>query len=158
MWRTGMLALLLAAVAAGAGYHYGSEHTAAAKDRDFQTHLKADRAAELEAERQARAKETALENAIAAVDAAYQQGKQEAQRENERLVADLRSGAVRLRDRWQQCEAGLPDAAPGTGGTDAGADDRAASAARIIRAARDADERIKALQEILRAERSGEAS
>src|SRR5690606_33298247 len=106
MWRTGLISLLLAAAAAGAGYHYGSEHTAAAKDRDFQTHLEADRRAELEAERRARAKETELENAIAAVDAAYQQGKQEAQRENEKLVADLRSGAVRLRDRWQQCEAG----------------------------------------------------
>lgn len=153
MWRTGLLSLLLAAAAAGAGYHYGSEHTAAAKDRDFQSHLKADRAAELEATQQARARETALSTAIAAVDAAYQQGKQEAQRENDKLVADLRTGAVRLRDRWQQCEAGLSDVTAGAGGTDAGADDRAASAARIVRAAREADARIKALQVILRAER-----
>jgi hypothetical protein len=93
-------------------------------------------------------------NAFAAIDAKHIEDGKNAKHDQDLLVAGIRDGTVRLRDEWATCRATV-DALAGTGATrpDAGADDRAASAGRIVRAARDADDTIRRLQDILRAER-----
>ena len=93
-------------------------------------------------------------NAFAAIDAKHIEDGKNAKHDQDLLVAGLLNGTVRLRDQWATCRATV-DALAGTGAArpDAGADDRAASAGRIVRAARDADDTIRRLQEILRAER-----
>lgn len=74
----------------------------------------------------------------------------------DRLASDLRVGDQRFRKLWAQCQAvpasGEVPASPGA--VDAGADDRAASAAAIVRAAAQCDAQVMALQDILRQERA----
>ncbi len=85
----------------------------------------------------------------------YEQDKRNAQAVADRVVADLRSGATRLQDRWQACAAasGLPNSGPTPGQSDAGADDRGASASRIVRAAAACDAQVRGLQEVVRSDR-----
>lgn len=102
-------------------------------------------------ETQARAKEQAQAATIAQIDAQHAQEMKDAQAAADRTIADLRAGTLKLRKRWT-CPR-VPEVAASPGKSDAAADDRAASAARIVRAADEADATIRALQEILRAER-----
>ena len=89
-----------------------------------------------------------------AVAQQYEKDKADAKATSDRVVADLRSGAIRLRDRWStQVLAGKAAVAASAGKPDAAADDRAASAGRIVRAAADADAQIRALQATLTKER-----
>jgi hypothetical protein len=85
----------------------------------------------------------------------YEQDKRNAKADQDRLAADLRAGNVRLRSLWQGCEATSRVSATGgsSGDPDAAAADRGESAARIVRAARDADDQIKRLQEVIRKDR-----
>lgn len=83
----------------------------------------------------------------------YEQDKTDAQGRADKLAADLRAERVRLRATWRCPAAGVPGASARAGQPDAAADDRAASAGRIVRAARDADDQIRGLQAVLRAER-----
>lgn len=93
-------------------------------------------------------------NAFAAIDAKHIEDGKNAKHDQDLLVAGLLNGTVRLRDEWATCRSTV-DALAGSGSArpDAGANDRAASAGRIVRAARDADDTIRRLQDILRAER-----
>ncbi|NID14368.1 lysis system i-spanin subunit Rz [Luteibacter yeojuensis] len=127
------------------------------------------------AERIATLKATYAEQAKTAADAAlererkqaadfaataqqYEKDKADAKATSDRVVADLRSGALRLRDRWAtQVLAGQAAVAAGSGQPDAGADDRAASAGRIVRAAAQCDAQVRGLQDILKAERADES-
>ena len=88
--------------------------------------------------------------AIAAIADKYEQDKRESDEAQKRLVADLRAGAVKLQNRWRGC---VSDVAATAAERDAAAADRDASAARVVRAARDADDQIRALQEIVKADR-----
>ncbi len=90
------------------------------------------------------------------IAAQYEQDKINAEADAKRIVADLRTGNMRLRGLWEGCEARLPQADGTTGQPDAEADDRAESAGRIVRAADDADAQIRALQDFIRSERSVE--
>ena len=85
----------------------------------------------------------------------YEQDKRNAQADQDRLAADLRAGNVRLRSLWQGCEATsrLPATGGAPGDPDAVSGDRGASAARIVRAARDADDQIRRLQQVIREDR-----
>lgn len=73
----------------------------------------------------------------------------------DKLAADVRSGDLRFNRLWSQCQAvstsGQTPSGPGS--ADAGADDRAASAGRIVRAAAACDAQVRALQSILTTER-----
>lgn len=88
------------------------------------------------------------------VAAQYEQDKTNVQAENDRLRADLRTGAVKLREPWR-CES---PTVPATGASasepDAAERSRQESAARVIGAADAADAQVKALQDFIRAERS----
>lgn len=88
--------------------------------------------------------------AIADISERYEQDKANAQKAADRTIADLRTGNLRLQDRWRGCVSGTA-ASPGE--PDAATADRDASAARVVRAARDADDQIRALQEIVKADR-----
>lgn len=67
----------------------------------------------------------------------------------DRLAGDVRAGDVRFRRLWAQCQTvpAAEGAADGEPAIDAGADDRAASSARIVRAAAQCDAQVKALQQ-----------
>ena len=99
---------------------------------------------------QARDAEHAKAEQIAAIANQYEQDKANAQKAADRTIADLRAGNLRLQNRWRGCVSG---ATPGPGEPDAAADDRAASAGRIVQAADEADATIRALQEIVKADR-----
>ena len=103
----------------------------------------------------ARKHEQADAQANARIAEAYEKGKQDAEAAGKRVADNLIAGNLKLRKRWQGCEATdrVSDAATRAAESDAEAADRAESAGRIVRAAREADEQIKGLQDILRAER-----
>lgn len=103
-----------------------------------------------DAEIAARKAEAEKAQAIAAIADRYEQDKREADEAQKRLVADLRAGNVRLQNRWRGC---VSDVAATAAERDAATADRDASAARVVRAARDADDQIRALQEIVKADR-----
>jgi len=87
-------------------------------------------------------------DAEAANAATYLEKLNNANDKSDRLAFDLRAGDVRFRKLWAQCQTvpAAEGAAHGEPAVDAGADDRAASAARIIGAAAKCDAQVKALQ------------
>jgi len=128
----------------------GGTYAAAKAEARFQAHLAEDRRLQDEATRAARETEQEMARLQNDVSAAYQRGRNDAEQEYQRVVADLRTGSLRLRDQWQGC---VSDAAAHRSRLDAIARDREESAARIVRAAREADEHIRALQALLVKER-----
>jgi len=92
---------------------------------------------------------------IAAIAERYEQDKRDAKAVQDAVVAGLRSGNVKLRTRWQGCEATtrVSGAAASAAESDAAARNREESAGRAIRAARDADDQIRRLQEVVKADR-----
>ena len=107
------------------------------------------------AERDARLAEQASARRLAEVAARYEQEKIDAQAAADRITADLRAGNVSLHRRWQACAAtaDLSGASAAAGQPDGGADDRAASAVRIVRAAAQCDAQVRGLQDVVRADR-----
>lgn len=104
---------------------------------------------------EARAQERRHAEQMAQIGATHQQELTRVQSEHDRLVADQRAGIVRLRRTWAGCPSA--PAVPGTGPAgpwaDAGADDRAAGAADLVRAAATCDAQVRGLQEVIRADR-----
>lgn len=107
--------------------------------------------AQTRASEAARSEERIRTEAVNAVAKAYEDGKRRAEAESAKVVADLRAGNLRLRSQWRGCE--VPGPASGSGEPDGGAADRDESAGRIVRAAIDADEQIRALQEVIQQDR-----
>lgn len=119
-----------------------------AKAKTTLANERADRAGDrLAAERAARKAEAGYAESVAKVAEQYEKDKRDAQAANDRLLANLRSGNERLHSRWRGCEA---TSAATSGELDAAAREREESAARIIGYARDADDHIRALQELVR--------
>lgn len=92
---------------------------------------------------------------LAAIAEKYEKDKRDAEVAQTQLVDALRAGTVRLRNLWQGCQATgrVSGVAASAAESDAAARDREASAARIVRAARDADDTIKRLQDVVRTDR-----
>ncbi|WP_337054004.1 endopeptidase [Pseudoxanthomonas sp. USHLN014] len=107
------------------------------------------------AQQKARAAEQAAANRQNEIANAYEEGKAAAQAAADRVVADLRGGNLRLQQRWASCAAtaSLSGAASSASQPDAIADDRAASASRIVRAAAECDAQVKGLQALVRSDR-----
>lgn len=91
--------------------------------------------------------ERAKAKAANAVAEQYEKDKKHAEANAARLAADLRAGRARLQERWT-CP--VSASSPSAGQPDAGADDRAESASRIVAAADAADAQIRALQDFIR--------
>lgn len=106
------------------------------------------------AESSARLADQVKAKALSDIAEQHEKDKKHAQEDADRLVGDLRSGVVRLRDEWATCRA-TSQVLVAAGGSkpDAVPDDQAASAGRIVRAAQDADDTIRALQATLTKER-----
>ena len=66
------------------------------------------------------------------------------------MVNGLRTGAVRLRRAWTRCEQQLSQTSTTPGKRDAPTPDRAALAAALVRAGREADDQIRACQVAVR--------
>lgn len=114
------------------------------------------------AERRARERNEELSAAYILAASNYDRGVRNAEDAGARVVADLRADNLRLHRRWTDAEARARDlsaAAADSGAPDAAAEDRAESAARIVRAAAECDAQVRALQDIVRAvsSLSGEA-
>jgi replicative DNA helicase len=154
----GLLAALLAAVLVAGWQTYQLSQERSAHKSTKLEHAKV-LAGLAEATRkaleEARAREREHTEAMARIGATHQEELTRVQTEHDGLVRDLRTGIVRLQDRWAGCPAapGVPAAGTPGPGADAAADDRAASAARIVRAAAECDAQVKGLQSIIRADR-----
>lgn len=146
--------LIIIAVAGGFGYKKGYNNALAEAEVAMGRHI-------IEDERMASAQkdriiqlERELVSVQASVAKAYERGKRDAEAKQAIVVNDLRSGNLRLRKHWAGCEAGrVSDAAAASRELDAATRDREESAGRIVRAAAEADAQIRALQNLLRAER-----
>lgn len=146
-----LAALAVLAVTAGMLAMHFRWALAVSADRQHQAETRAAQLdASLKESEAARKAEQAKAAHFATVAQQYEQDKTDAEAASQRLAADLRAERVRLRPEWR-CD--VPQAAPSAGKPDAAADDRAASAVRVVRAAADADAQIRALQAILKAER-----
>ena len=89
--------------------------------------------------------------AFSVIAAQHKRELDDAAKKGKDVTAGLNAGTVRLRDHWR-CPS-LPQVAAGPAGT-AGADQRRAeSAGRIVGIGATCDARVKALQDLLRAER-----
>lgn len=114
-----------------------------------------------EASEAARAKEKGLLKQITDIEAQRHEEDKTAEAERDRLLADIRAGQLRLRDRFT-CPEHVPGAATGTGGGDAGTEGglRREDAEFFISIAAEADQvtrQLQACQSILRSEREQSA-
>lgn len=82
------------------------------------------------------------QEASARAESAYQAGRDSAEQHQATVVADLRSGNLRLREQWRGCvSAASPGQAPGTApsGQDAADELRTEAAGRVVSVGREAD-------------------
>lgn len=107
------------------------------------------------AEQDARAKESTIASATAAAASNYEKGKTDAKANADALFAGLLSDNVRLRATWRCPTVSRVPATPAAPAEpDATADDRAAGARDLVRAAAECDAQVTALQALVRADRS----
>jgi hypothetical protein len=145
------IAVLCAAIGAYAGYRFEAN----ASDARMATHLAADRAAEAKAQEKARGQENELAAAQAKISSEYERGKKDAEDAQNRTIASLNAGTLRLQSRWSACEASrVSNAAGAASELDAITRDRNESAARIIGYAAACDKQVTGLQDLLISERS----
>ena len=87
----------------------------------------------------------------------YERGKSDAEASSAAVVADLRSGVLRLRDQWATCRA-TSEVLASSGGQRADGQDRLReeSVGRILRAVGQCQAQRDALQEALMGEREGQ--
>lgn len=90
---------------------------------------------------------------LQAIATKYEGDKNAIERQAAADLASLRDGTIRLRQQWQGCEARSAQAGGTSGKPDGGADDRAESASRIVRAAAECDAQVKGLQAVVLADR-----
>lgn len=146
----GLLGLVVWAI-----HHDGYKAGLVERDKvqaDYDAHLEADRKALADAARQARAIEAAQKKAMADAAAKYAKDKADALAAKNRVIDDLRSGALRLRKEWRGCQAASGAAGSSDGGQagDGLSDLQAESAGRIIGIAAEADAQVKYLQDLIR--------
>ena len=148
--------LLSILLAFGAGAWAGSQlgNARANKAELALSHVQRDAAQQVAAE-EARARQAEHRHAadMARIGQEHQEALRNAQAGYDRTVADLRSGNLRLQERWRSCAANLPGSGGAGQGADAAADDRSESAGRIVRAAAECDAQVIGLQSVIRADR-----
>ena len=88
---------------------------------------------------------------MAAIGEQYEQIKAAANDVEAKLLNRVHSGALQLRRIWSDCGP-LPQTRASPAERDAASADRAALAAAVIRAGRDADDQIKACQAVIKAQ------
>lgn len=109
----------------------------------------------LQVEQAARATEHKQAEVLADIGAKHEEDRQAAQAVPDAVVADLRSGALKLRDGWASCETQrLAEAAAGTRERDEATQRRDEFAGAVVRVGRDADDQLGACQAIVTADRA----
>ena len=86
---------------------------------------------------------------MAAIGARYEQHKAAAEAVELDMVNGLRTGAVRLRRAWTRCEQQLSQTSATSSKRYAPTADRAALAAALVRAGREADDQVRACQAVV---------
>lgn len=147
-----ILGVLLAIMVVVAIWQRGSM-AKVARDRDGAVAAQLSAEAELKNVRATLATERQKVEKANQVAEEYERAKRDAESKGEAVAADLRAGTIRLQQRWAGCEARMSDLASGSSEPDAGADDRAASASRIVAAAAACDAQVRGLQAQVRADR-----
>ncbi|WP_115540019.1 hypothetical protein [Xanthomonas campestris] len=110
----------------------------------------------LAGEQAARSTEHQQAEALADIGAKHEEDRQAAQAVPDAVVADLRSGALKLRDGWASCETQrLTEAAAGTRERDAGTQRREEFAGAVVRVGVDADDQLRACQAVIEAWQTG---
>lgn len=113
----------------------------------------------LTAEQGARAEEHQRADTMATIGARHEEDRAAAPAVADAVVADLRSGALRLRNDLAACHTDrLSQTAAGTLERDAATQRREEFAGRIVRIGRDADDQLRACQAVVAADRATSAS
>lgn len=113
----------------------------------------------LASEQAARSTEHQQAEALADIGAKHEEDRQAAQAVPDAVVADLRSGALKLRDGWASCETQrLTEASAGAAERNAAAERRDEFAGAVVRVGRDADDQLRACQAVIIEDRSDGAS
>ncbi|MET4680444.1 lysis system i-spanin subunit Rz [Stenotrophomonas rhizophila] len=111
-------------------------------------------AAVVEQVNKARATEHTQADTMATIGAKHEEDRAAAPAVVDAVVADLRSGALRLRNDLAACHTGLlSQAAAGTLERDAATQRREEFAGRVVRIGRDADDQLRACQAVIQADR-----
>lgn len=148
-------ALLLIVASAAGGYKRGYTHAIAGAELLMSEHLRLDQQAAADNLREVRAVEASLLLAQAQAAESYEQGKRDAKATSEAVVTELRSGNLRMQQRWSSCNADrLSGVAAASSELDAALRDREESAARIVLAAAECDAQVWGLQSFIRSQRS----
>ena len=155
VWKltAGVLGVLAVALLIAALYFRG---TAAVSDaRADKAEQEADQArAEVDALTKTLETERKRVNEMTAIAKDYEEQKDAAAAESDRIIADLRAGNLRLRSQWKGCPSG---GVSETGAASASADEesrlREQGSADLVRIAAEADAAVRALQEIVDADR-----
>lgn len=106
------------------------------------------------AEQAARATEHKQAEVLADIGAKHENDRQTAQAVPDAVVADLRSGALKLRDGWASCETQrLAETAAGTRERDEATQRRDEFAGAVVRVGRDADDQLRACQAVVSTDR-----
>jgi hypothetical protein len=112
-------------------------------------------AAAVEQVNQTRATEHTQADKLAAIGVKHEEDRAAAPAVADAVVADLRSGALRLRNDLAACHTGLlSQAAAGTLERDAATQRREEFAGRVVRIGRDADDQLRACQAVIAADRA----
>ena len=109
--------------------------------------------AQADAQIAARKAEAEKAQAIATIDAQHEKEMADAKAARDRTIDGLRAGNRKLRDEWAGCPASVPGIAPGSGESDDAAERRISGAGRAFEAVDDDAAKIRALQEIVKADR-----
>lgn len=98
-------------------------------------------------------RESQIQGMLDSSNKAREEGIANAVQEQQRIVADVRSGALRLRREWAGCPSAdrVAENGPAESSPDGDAELRATGAAAIIRAFDDADIQVRGLQDYARA-------
>ncbi|UXA66023.1 hypothetical protein [Xanthomonas prunicola] len=142
--------LLWSAAMFGAGWAWrGDRAEGAASEQKAGTALGA-----LAGEQAARATEHQQAETLSSIGEKHEQDRETAQAVPDAVVAELRSGALKLRDGWASCETQrLTEASAGAAERDAAAERRDEFAGSVVRVGRDADDQLRACQAVVAADR-----
>ncbi|MCC4613653.1 hypothetical protein LL963_16400 [Xanthomonas campestris pv. esculenti] len=108
----------------------------------------------LAGEQAARATEHQQAETLSSIGEKLEQDRETAQAVPDAVLAELRSGAIRLRDGWASCETQrLTEAAAGTRERDAATQRREEFAGAVVRVGVDSDDQLRSCQAVVRADR-----
>lgn len=109
----------------------------------------------LAGEQAARTTEHQQADTLASIGEKHEQDRETAKAIPDAVVADLRTGALKLRDGWASCETQrLTEASAGAAERDAAAERRDEFAGAVVRVGRDADDQLRACQAVIAADRA----